>query len=80
MTNYADIAYTANIKSVFENDLERIYNGTHHGRETENGLKMALDYLNNTDAEKLTESELRHVVRLSTYRGTETNYRNMKTR
>ena len=80
MTNYADIAYTANIKFVFENDLERIQNGTHHGRETENGLKMALDYLNNTTAEKLTESELTHVIRLSMYRGKQTDYRNMMTR
>ena len=79
MTNYADIAYTANIKSVITHDIERIHNGTHHGRETENGLKMALDYLNNTTAEKLTENELKHVVRLTTYRGRETDYRNMKT-
>ena len=79
MKNYADISYTANIKSVLTNTLDRKLNGTYYGYETVNGLKMALEYLNSIDAEQLTEQQLKHVTRLSTYRGRQTDYRILTT-
>ena len=78
MKNGADISYKANISFVFKNDLQRKQNGTHHGRETENGLRMAIAYIDSIEAETLTENELKHAIRLSTFRGTETDYRAIK--
>lgn len=79
MTNYADIQFTANLKSVMANTLERKASGTYYGRETENGLKMAIAYLDSIDAEMLTDQQLRHAVRLSNYRGKATDYRALHT-
>lgn len=79
MTNGADIRYKANIKSVFSNDLQRIQNGTHYGRETENGLRMAIAYIDSVNAETLTEQQIKHAVRLASYRGKETDYRALHT-
>lgn len=79
MKNYADIIYTANIKSVLIDTLDRKQNGTYHGLETVNGLKMALEYLDSVNAEQLTEQQLKHVIRLSIYRGRQTDYRALTT-
>lgn len=79
MKNGADISYKENIKSVMMNTLERVNKGTNNGRETKNGLEMAIEYLNNFENDILTEIELKHVIRLSTYRGTATDYRAIKT-
>lgn len=57
--------------------LRRIQNGEYHGKETVNGLKMAIAYIDSID--KLTERELKHVVRLAGYRGAETDYKRLKT-
>lgn len=65
--NGADIAYTANLRDVYENTLSRMERGEYYGSETETGLKMALEYLQ-TMPEVMTEEQLKHAVRLSTYR------------
>lgn len=77
--NYADISYKSSFKSVCINMLERLQSGKYHGRETENGLKMAIEYLDSIEAGKLSETKLKHVERLTAYRGTITDYRNFKT-
>lgn len=77
--NYGDISFTANIKSVLTNTLERKLNGPYYGLETINGLKMALEYLESVNVEQLTELQLKHAIRLSRYRGKETNYRTLTT-
>lgn len=79
MRNAADIQYRYNLMSVFANTFDRIQAGTYYGRETENGLNMALSYLNSLSSEYLTDSELKHAIRLSTYRGAQTDYRKMRT-
>lgn len=79
MTNYADIKYTANIKSVMVNTLERKASGNYHGTETVNGLKMAIAYIDSVNAEMLTEQQLKHVARLASYRGKATDYRALHT-
>lgn len=75
MENYADISYKANIKSVLTNTLDRKLNGEYYGYETVNGLKMALEYLDSINAERLTEQQLKRAIRLSNYRGKQTDYR-----
>lgn len=77
--NKADISYKANIKSVCENTLKRKQNGTYFGNETKNGLRMAIAYIDSIAGESLTESELKHAVRLTTYRGAETDYSRLRT-
>lgn len=75
MRNGADIAYRENIRLTMTNALESMQRGTYHGRETANGLKMAIAYINSLKADKLNESQLYHAVRLAHYRGKETDYR-----
>ena len=77
--NGADISYTVNIKYAFENTLERKQSGKDNGRETINCLKMAIAYLDSVNAETLTEQQIKHVIRLAHYRGTETDYRALQT-
>lgn len=79
MENGASINYTENLKSVFESTLSRKLNGTDFGRETVNGLKMAIAYLNSLTESQLTDQQLRHALRLAYYRGLETDYRVLKT-
>lgn len=79
MRNAADIQYRANLIFVFKNTLNALTAGTHYGRETQNGLTMALDFLNSLSGDILTDRELRHAIRLSTYRGRNTDYRAMYT-
>lgn len=77
--NKADISYKANMKSVCVNMLNRKQNGTYYGNETENGLRMAIAYIDSIEGESFTESELKHAVRLTTYRGAVTDYRRLRT-
>lgn len=79
MRNGADIAYRENIRLVFQNDLERMQRGTHRGRETANGVKMAIAYLDSLKVDILSEMQLYHVIRLAHYRGKETDYRAITT-
>lgn len=79
MKNGADIAYRENIRLTLANTLERKQRGTDHGRETENGLKMAIAYLDSVKVDILTERQLYHAVRLAHYRGKETDYRTITT-
>ena len=75
MRNGADIAYRENIRLTLTNTLERMQRGTHNGRETAQGLKMAIAYIDSLKVDVLTESQLYHAVRLVHYRGRETDYR-----
>ena len=79
MKNGADIAYRENIRLTLANTLERKQNGTEYGRETENGLKMAVAYVDSIKGDILNERQLYHAVRLAHYRGKETDYRAIKT-
>lgn len=79
MRNAADIAYRENIRLTLANTLERKQRGADFGRETVNGLKMAIAYLDNEKADILNERQLYHVVRLAHYRGKETDYRAITT-
>lgn len=79
MRNGADIAYRENIRLTLVNTLERMQRGTYIGRETANGLKMAIAYLDSVKDQILTESQLYHAVRLAHYRGKETDHRSIIT-
>lgn len=79
MRNGADIAYRENIKLTLVNTLDRKQRGADHGRETVNGLKMAIAYLDSVKADILTERQLWHTIRLANYRGKETDYRALHT-
>ena len=79
MRNGADIAYRENIRLVFTNTLDRKKRGAHFGRETENGLKMAIAYLDSLKVDILTEMQLYHCIRIAHYRGRETDYRAITT-
>ena len=79
MKNGADIAYRENIRLTLANTLERKERGTYYGKETANGLKMAIAYLDSLKVDILTEKQLWHTVRLAHYRGKETDYRAMLT-
>lgn len=80
MKNSLDIHYKHNLAQVFKSSLESIEGGVYYGNETANGLKMAIDYLDSLMHEYLTEKEMRHVLRISTYRGSITDYRELKSR
>ena len=75
MKNGADIAYRENIRLTLANTLERKQRGAYFGRETANGLKMAIAYLDSLKADILTNTQLYHAIRLAHYRGRETDYR-----
>lgn len=75
MRNGADIAYRENIKLELTNTLDRMQRGTYYGRETQNGLKMAIAYIDSVKADILTERQLYNAVRLAHYRGAQTDYR-----
>ena len=62
--NALDIAYTANLRKVYENTLSRMANNEYYGSETENGVKMALEYLEPMP-EILTEDQINHAMRLA---------------
>lgn len=62
--NALDIAYTANLRRVYENTLSRMANNEYYGSETENGIKMALEYLEPMP-EILTEDQINHAMRLA---------------
>lgn len=62
--NALDIAYTANLRRVYENTLSRMANNEYYGSETENGIKMALEYLE-LMPEILTEDQINHAMRLA---------------
>lgn len=62
--NALDIAYTANLRRVYENTLSRMANNEYYGSETENGIKMALEYLEPMP-EILTENQINHAMRLA---------------
>ena len=79
MRNAADIAYRENIRLTLANEFERKQRGAYFGRETENGLQMAIAYLDSLKADILTEGQLYHCIRLSHYRGKETDYRAITT-
>ena len=79
MKNGADIAYRENIRLTLANTLERMQNGTYHGKETAQGLTMAIAYLDSVKGDILNERELYHAVRLAHYRGKETDYRKIVT-
>jgi len=79
MRNAADIAYRENIRLTLANELERKQRGAHFGKETANGLKMAIAYLDSLKVDILTESQLYHCIRLAHYRGKETDYRAITT-
>lgn len=79
MRNGADIAYRENIRLTLANELERKQRGAHFGKETENGLKMAIAYLDSLKVDILTEMQLYHCIRLAHYRGKATDYRAITT-
>lgn len=62
--NALDIAYTANLRRVYENTLSRMANNEYYGSETESGIKMALEYLEPMP-EILTEDQINHAMRLA---------------
>ena len=62
--NALDIAYTANLRRVYKNTLSRMANNEYYGSETENGIKMALEYLEPMP-EILTEDQINHTMRLA---------------
>lgn len=79
--NFADVHYRRNIMRSFTNDLNKLKSGTpFYGRETENGLKMALEFLKSLKADWLSENELKHAVRLSMYRGQITDHKKLTTK
>lgn len=51
------------------NSLSRMAAGKYHGRETARGLKLAIDFVSNLDHDTMTEDELKHAVRCTTFRG-----------
>lgn len=51
------------------NSLERMASEKCYGPETERGLKLAIDFVSNLDHETMTEAELSHAVRCTTFRG-----------
>lgn len=79
MRNGADIAYRENIRLEMSNTLDRMQRGTYHGRETANGMKMAIAYLDSEKGDILTAGQLYHAVRLAHYRGKATDYRAITT-
>lgn len=79
MKNGADIAYRENIRLALANTLERKQRGAYFGKETANGLKMAIAYLDGLKVDILNERQLYHCVRLANYRGKETDYRAITT-
>ena len=66
--NGADIQYKENLKWTMENTLERMQSGNYHGRETENGVKVAIEYINGIQSEILTEEQLKKAIRFSMFR------------
>lgn len=50
-------------------DLERMLSGVYYGRETRQGLLWAIDFVNGIDRDTMTDAELKHAVRLTTFRG-----------
>lgn len=79
MKNAADIAYRENIRLELSNTLDRKQRGTYHGKETTQGLKMAIAYIDSLTTDILTERQLYHSVRLAHYRGKETDHRAITT-
>lgn len=53
--------------------------GTYRGRETEAGVRMAIEYLEGLEAERLSEKEIKHVCRICYYRGRVTDHRMLTT-
>lgn len=74
------IGYKNAFLFVLNNTYNRMVNGQYHGRETENGVKLAIEYLNNERAETLTEQQISHVCRLTCYRGRVTEYKLLTTK
>lgn len=70
-------------KNAFMASLIRQYNrlvkGEHFGRETANGLKMAISFLGSVECDTLTEQQIGHACRLTTYRGTISDHRKLFT-
>lgn len=62
--NASDIAYTGNLRRVYENTLSCMANNEYYGSETENGIKIALEYLEPMP-EILTEDQINHAMRLA---------------
>ncbi len=70
-------------KNAFLGSLIRQHNnlvkGEHFGRETANGLKMAINFLGSVECDTLTEQQIGHACRLTTYRGPITDHRKLST-
>lgn len=54
---------------VCRNTLERMLSGQHHGRETRQGVMWAIKFVKSLDHEVMTERELSHAIRCTTFRG-----------
>lgn len=76
--NAADISFSENLLRVYNEALTLKRDNRYYGRETANGLQMAISYVQSLGVKRLTEDQLHTANRLSEYRGTETDYRKLK--
>lgn len=73
------IEFRLNLIFTLSNTLSAIKAKKYYGNETENGVEMALFYLNSLNTDYLSDQELRHALRLTMYRGKERNYQKLYT-
>lgn len=76
MNNYASINIPANFIHSCEAELERWANADSElkkrailDRDTPQGLRWAIDFCKSIKADFMTEAELKHAIRLTTFRG-----------
>lgn len=50
-------------------DLGRMISGTYFGRETRQGVLWAIEFVKGLDHDVMTDVEIKHAVRCTTYRG-----------
>lgn len=62
MRNGLDIQYRANLIASLKSPYKDV-------RQTERGIAWAIEFLNSLTCEILSESELKHAIRLSYFRG-----------
>lgn len=62
MKNGLDIQYRTNLIASLESPYK-------DARQTERGIAWAIEFLNSLTCEILSESELKHAIRLSYFRG-----------
>lgn len=73
------IANRAAFLWMLSNTYKTMVAGNYRGRETEAGVRMAIEYLEGLEAERLTEREIKHVCRICYYRGRVRDQRQLTT-